>query len=109
MIFDPLHVAAKTVALVQYRHMAVGEPGAFVERTARERAEPVEMWLDMAEQRIGQMDAQQIRQRRIGTVEIHSGCIGRKQPRRVAGDRPLVLLFPMVHIATLVRSVRCFR
>ena len=50
VIFDPLRVAAKTVALVQHRHMAIGEPRAFVEMTARETPEPVEMRLDMTKQ-----------------------------------------------------------
>ncbi len=58
MILDPLRVAPETVALVQHRHVAVGEPRAFVEMTAGERPEPVEMRLDMAKQRVGQMDAQ---------------------------------------------------
>ena len=81
MIFDPLHVAAEPVALVQHRHVAVGQPRAFVEMAAGERAEPVEMRLDMAKQRVGQMDAQQIGQRRIGAVEIHAGGIRREQSR----------------------------
>ena len=51
VIFDILRVAPKTVALVQHRHVAVGQPRAFVEMTAGQRAEPVEMRLDMAEQR----------------------------------------------------------
>ena len=36
MIFDPLRVAAETVALVQHRGVAVGEPRAFVEMAAGE-------------------------------------------------------------------------
>ena len=91
MIFDPLRVAAKAVALVQHRRMPVGQPRAFVEMAAGERAEPVEMRLDMAEQRIGQMDAQQIRQRRIGAVEIHAGRIRREQARLVGGCRHVVV------------------
>ena len=51
--------------------------------TAGERAQPVEMRLDMAEQRIGEMNPQQIGQRRIGPVEIHAGGIGREQSRLV--------------------------
>jgi hypothetical protein len=48
----------KTVALMQHRHVAVGKPRAFVEMTAGKRPQPVEMRLDMAKQRVGQMDAQ---------------------------------------------------
>jgi hypothetical protein len=51
VIFDRLRVAPKAVALVQHRGMAVGQPRAFVEMAAGQRAEPVEMRLDMAEQR----------------------------------------------------------
>ena len=83
MILDPLRVAAEAVALMQHRHMTVGEPRAFVEMTAGERAQPVEMRLDMAKQRIGQMNAQQIGQRRIGAVEIHPRRIRREQSRLV--------------------------
>jgi hypothetical protein len=47
--------------------------------TASKRTEAVEMRLDMSEQRVGQMNAKQIRQCRIGAVEVHSGCIRREQ------------------------------
>ena len=83
MIFDPLRVAPETVALVQHRHVAVGEPRAFIEMAAGERAKPVEMRLDMAEQWLLQMNAQQVGQRRIGAVEIHARRIRREQPRPV--------------------------
>ncbi len=68
---------------MQHRYVPVGKPCAFIEMTAGERAQAVEMRLDMAKQRIWQMNAQQIRQRRIGAVEIHSGCIRREQPRSI--------------------------
>ena len=58
MILDPLGIAAEAVALMQLRHMPVGQPRAFVEMTAGERSQPIEMRLDMAEQRIGQMNPQ---------------------------------------------------
>jgi hypothetical protein len=51
--------------------------------TAGERAQPVEMRLDMTKQRIREMNPQQIGQRRIGPVEIHAGSIGREQSRLV--------------------------
>ena|GEM_PF-14680 len=101
MIFDPLRVAAKTVALMQHRHVAVGKPRAFVEMTAGERAQAVEMRLDVAEQRIGQMNAKQIRQRRIGAVEIHSGCIRRQQSRLLGGSRHIVVFARLVHLQLL--------
>ena len=104
MIFDPLRVAAKTVALVQHRPMAVGKPRAFVEMAAGQAAEPVEMRLDVAKQLVGQMDAQQIGQRRIGAIEVHAGGIRRDQPGL---DRPRCrfVFARCVHLH-LVRSAR---
>jgi hypothetical protein len=58
---------------------------------AGKRAEAVEMRLDMAEQRIGQVDAEQIRQRRIGAVEIHACCIRREQSRPIGGSCHVVV------------------
>ena len=72
MILDPLDVAAEAVALMQDRHVPVGQPRAFVEMPAGERAQPVEMRFDMTEQSIRQMNPQQISQRRIGPIEIHA-------------------------------------
>jgi hypothetical protein len=87
----------------------VGKPRAFVEVTAGERPQAVEMRLDMAEQRIGQMNTQQIRQRRIGAVEIHAGRIRCKQSRRLGWRCHITVLGWLVHFATLVRSAPCFR
>jgi hypothetical protein len=85
MILDPLDVAAEPVALMQHRHVPVGEPRTLVEMTAGQRAEAIEMRLDMAEQGVGKMDAKQIGQRRIGAIKIHAGGIGGKQTRPVGG------------------------
>ena len=49
--------------------------------------EPIEMRLDMAEQRVGQMHAQQIGQRRIGAVEIHARWCPARAIRLVGRDR----------------------
>ncbi len=83
MVFDGLNVAAEPVARMQDRGMPVGEPRAFVERAASERAQPVQIRLDVAEQRIWQMNAQQVRQGWIGAVEIHAGGVRCKQSRPV--------------------------
>jgi hypothetical protein len=96
MIFDPLRVATEAIALMQHRHVPVGQPRAFVKMTAGERAQPVEMRFDMAKQRIGQMDAEQVRQRRIGAVEIHSGRIRREQSRLI-GRRCYTILLEWLH------------
>ena len=81
VIFDRLHVAAELVARVQDRRMPVGEPRAVVEGTTGQFAEAIEMRLDMAEQRVGQVDAQEVGENRIGAVEIHARGVGRKQVR----------------------------
>ena len=52
----------------------VGPGGA-----AGERAEPVEMRLDVTKQRIGQMQPKQVGQRGIGAIEIHPRRIRREQ------------------------------
>jgi hypothetical protein len=72
--------------------VAVGEPSAFVEMAAGERAQPVEMRLDVAKQRFGEMQAQQIRQRRIGPVEIHPRGVRGEQSRLVRMSCPAILL-----------------
>ena len=79
VIFDPLYIAAKTVALVQDRRVAIGEARAFIEMTTGERTQPVKMRLDMVEDRLGQMNPQQVGQCRIGAVEIHPRRIRRQQ------------------------------
>jgi hypothetical protein len=79
VIFDPLYVAAETVALVQHRHVTVGDPRAFIEMTAGKVAEAIQMRLDMAKQRLRQMDAQQVGQRRVSTIKIHARRIRRQQ------------------------------
>ena len=79
VIFDPLHVAAEAVARVQDRRVAIGEARAFIEMTTGERTQPVKMRLDMVEDRLGQMNPQQVGQCRIGAVEIHPRRIRRQQ------------------------------
>lgn len=91
MIFDGLDVAAELVALVQHWRMAIGEPRAFIEMAAGQSAEPVEMRLDVAEQGLGQMQLEQIGQRGIGAVEIHSRRVGRQQARLAGGRRGQIL------------------
>lgn len=104
VVFDPLHVAAELIALVQHRRVPVGEPRAFVEPAAGQFTQPIEMRFDVTEQRLRQMNAQQIGQRRIGAVEIHACCVGGQQAGlpgrdmvllrcgRLSHDRPLGFL-----------------
>jgi hypothetical protein len=77
---------------MQHRHMPVGEPGAFVEVTASECAEPVQMRLDVAKQGGGKMYAEQVGKRRIGTVEIHTGGVGREQSRSIIAICDAIIL-----------------
>ena len=91
VIFDVLRIAAELVALMQHRRVAVGEPRAFVEIAAGQFAEAIEMRLDMAEQRIGKMQPQQIGQRRIGPVEIHPCRIRREQSRLIGRSRRAIM------------------
>src|SRR6266699_2602401 len=51
--------------------------------------------------RIGKMDAKQIRQRRIGAVEIHSRCIRREQPRLIGWSRYIARFVQLVHLQLL--------
>ena len=95
VIFDVLGIAAELVALVQHRRVAVGKPRAFVEMPAGESAEAIEMRLDMVKQRLGQMQPQEIRQRRIGPVEIHPRGVRCQQTRLVGRGR--AILFEWLH------------
>jgi hypothetical protein len=87
-----LGIAAKPVALMQHRRVTVGQSRAFVEMAAGKAAEAIEMRLDMAKQCVRQMKPQQIRQRRIGAIEIHAGRIRRQQSRPVGSDCLTILL-----------------
>jgi hypothetical protein len=68
---------------------------------AGQAAEPVEMRLDMAEQSIRQMNAQDIGQRRIGAVEIHPGGIRREQSGLAGGRRHFVVSGSFKHLQLL--------
>jgi hypothetical protein len=76
---------------MQHWRMAVGKPRALVERPAGEFSEEIEIRLDMAKQRIGQMQPQQIRQRGIGPIKIHARGVGREQSWLVdPGPTPVI-------------------
>ncbi len=83
--------------------MAVGQPRALVERAACQRAEPVEMRLDMAEQPVVEMDAQQIGQGRIGAIEIQARGV-RRQQAGLASRSGTRLSGRVLHFLFLVRS-----
>jgi hypothetical protein len=108
MIFNRLHVPSEPVARMQDRRMPVGKPCAVVEMAAGEFAEPVEARLDVAEQRIRQMNAQEIGQCRIGAVEVHTGGIGRQEPRPI-GTGGNVAFDGLIHIqiASFVSALSC--
>ena len=87
MIFDPLHVAAKAVALVQDRRVPVGQPRAVVEMVAGECAEPIQMRLRYAAHLLRQMDLQQVLQRLVGAEEVLTGGVGRDGVGGLSGGR----------------------
>jgi hypothetical protein len=60
--------------------------------TAGERAEAIEVRLDVAKQGIGKMDAKQIGQGRIRAIEIHAGSVGRQQSRPITGICDAIIL-----------------
>jgi hypothetical protein len=91
-----LDVAAELVALVQHRHVTVRDASAFVEIAAGQFTEAIEMRLDVAEQRIGQMQFEQIGQRRIGPIKIHSRGVGGEQAR-LAGRGGLTIMRAWLH------------
>ena len=108
MIFDPLRIAPEAVALVQHRDVAVGKPGAFIEVTTGETAEPVEMRFDMPKQFFGQVNAQQVGQRWIGAVKVHAGGIRRDQSG-LLGRLGGVLLSRGVHRTIMLQMKRAIK
>jgi hypothetical protein len=82
--------------------MAVGKPRAFVEMAAGERTQPIEMRLDMPEKRVGQMNAEQVAQGRIGAVEIHAGRIRGEQSRRLGRNCHVAMSVQLVHLQLLL-------
>jgi hypothetical protein len=60
----------------------------------------------MAEQRLREMDAKQIRQRRIGAVKIHPRRIWRKQSRLIGRRCQIVVFARLVHLQPLFVSSR---
>ena len=77
VILDVLHIIAEAVARMKHRWMAIGKARAIVEMVARQRAEAIEVRLDVAENVLRQMDAQQIHERWICTKEIEPRGVGR--------------------------------
>jgi hypothetical protein len=63
--------------------------------------QPVEMRLDMAKQRVGQMDTQEIGERWIGAIEIQSRRVRREQSRLVRSGCDIVLE-ELVHLRLLL-------
>ena len=77
MKLDPLRVAAEAVAMMQHRRVLVGKARALIEVIACERAEPVEMRRDVRVQFVGEIELEQIGERRIGRKEIQPSGVGR--------------------------------
>ena len=77
VIVDPVFVAAKAIARMQHRRVLVGDPRQFVEPAAGERAEAIEMRLQLAEIVRLQIMREQIAQAAVDGVEILSRAIRR--------------------------------
>jgi hypothetical protein len=77
MVFDPVLVAAKTVARMEHRRMLVGDPREFVEPAARKPAEPIDMRLQPPKIVRLQIKRQQVAQAPIDGVEIPARAIRR--------------------------------
>ena len=106
MVLDPLDVAAEAIALVQLRHVAVGQARAFVEMAAGERTGSSSrcgsIWRNSAS---GRWVRSRSRQRRVGAVEIHAGGVGRQQSRLVRRHSRVGAVARRVHGQALF--VRC--
>jgi hypothetical protein len=87
VVLDPLLVAPEPVAVVQDRHVPVGQARAVVQLVARERAQAVEMRLDMTSERRGKVDLEQVRERAIRPEEVEPGGVGRDQARQRLAHR----------------------
>ena len=77
MVVDPVLVAAEAVARMQHRRMLVGDPREFVQPSAGERAEPVEMRLRDARNRRAQIERQQRAQAAVDGIKILSRAVRR--------------------------------
>jgi hypothetical protein len=86
---------------MQHRDMAIGQSRTFVEVAAGEFPQPVEMRLDMAEQRIRKMYAQEISEREIRAIEVHARGVRREQSG-LTGALCGILLDGFVHFFMLL-------
>ena len=93
VVLDPLLVSPEPIALVQDRHVPVGEARAAIELIARQRAQAIEMRLDVAPERLGQIDPEQVPERGIRPEEVEPGGVRRDEAR----ERPASIAAPDRH------------
>ena len=88
MIFDPIFVAAKTVARMEYRWVLVSGLSQFIEFSAGQLTEAIVMRLEVREHLRIHVQLQQVLQSAIDAVEIHAAAIEREMIRamRRVGD-----------------------
>ena len=88
MIFDPLLVAAETIARMQHWRMLVGGFGQLVEFSACELAEAIVVRLHMRAHLRLHVELQQILKSAIDAIEVHPAAIEREMIGAVrrAGD-----------------------
>ncbi len=77
VVVDPVLVAAKAVARVQHRRVLVGEPRQFIQPSARERAEAIEMRPEPLEIVRRKIEREQIAQAAISSVKVLPGAVRR--------------------------------
>jgi hypothetical protein len=76
MVVDPVLVAAKAIPCIQHRRVLVGGPGQFVQPTARQRAQAIEMRLEPPKIIRLEVQLEKIAQAAVYSVEILPGAIG---------------------------------
>jgi hypothetical protein len=78
MVIDPVLVAAKTIARIQYRWMLVGGARQFIQPATRQCAEAIKMRLKLLKIIRLQIGLQQTAQAAIDRIKILSGAIQRQ-------------------------------
>src|ERR1700723_3697024 len=78
MVIDPVLVAAKTIARIQYRWMLVGGTRQFIQPATRQCAEAMKMRLELPKIIRLQIELEQTAQAAVDRIKILSGTIQRQ-------------------------------
>ena len=95
VVLDPLLVAPEAVAVVEHRDVPVGQPRPAIELVAGERAQAVQVRVDVTQERRGHVDVEEVRERGILPEEVEAGGIRRDQSgrRRVHGGATVARVY----------------